>query len=356
MIFVTSFHFRRQQISELQCWQISPSLLPEFYSALKKIPGFKEGLYLATCNRCELYGVVESNETKKKMIELWWKFCPQGKKIESSLHFFEQEAARHLFHVASSLDSMVLGETEILGQVRKAYLCALESQITGPILNKIFQQALATAKYVRTETELGKNPVSVATVAMKLAETIFGDFRPIQAMILGAGEIAGKVAEYLVKREVGSLLISNRTLENAGRLAGLWNANVIPFENWPKKLGEINLLLTCLQSSTPIVSATLLQRQPASCHGIKKLCVIDFGVPRNTEDLPQSPEGFYHYHMDDLKMIAETNRTLRQQEVSAVQKRIEEDLEKLFRRWNQPCHWVAKGSMVPEAIAISPTR
>lgn len=332
MILVAGFHLQSQGIGELQQWHVEANRRSAFYAALRDLPGLMEFVYLGTCNRCELYAVTGPDFEFHKLMETWSRFCPEPPpSLRPALLLENHEAMRHLFRVASSLDSLVVGETEILGQVKRAYLEAYEFKATGPLFNKFFQRALASAKRIRTETGLGKNPVSVATVAVKLAEKIFGDFRSIQAMILGTGQMGCQVAEYLSKREVGSLWLSNRSSQSAVALAQKFKAGVVPYDQWTKKMEAVDVVLTCVHSRDPLLTQAMLREHCEKRQG-RRLCLIDLGVPRNVECPPRDIEGVYLYNLEDLKEIAQANLQLRQKEIILAEQQIESDLSKLLRQ------------------------
>src|SRR5579871_2571289 len=202
----------------------------------------EESLVFSTCNRSELYGVPrETAADSAGALELFVASFHQlsHDELDGSLYRHrDSQAVRHLFRVAAGLDSMLLGEAEILGQVRDAYQIALDRGETGPVLNRMFQAALEVGKRVRSETEIGTRPVSVAFAGVKLAEQIFGKLAKHTALILGAGTVGEQVVEHLHDRGIARLMVSNRSAERAREMAARWNAEVVAWSDLESALGE----------------------------------------------------------------------------------------------------------------------
>src|SRR5256884_3189552 len=200
----------------------------------------EETLVLSTCNRSEVYGVPPepSHECVPGLSSFLSEFHSVRPDIlsVSLYHHYDREAVKHLFRVAAGLDSMLLGEAEILGQVREAYRFAHEHGATGPVLNRLFQGALEVGKRVRTETELGTRPMSVASAGVKLAERIFGKLHERKALVLGAGTISEQVVAHLRDRNIARLFVMNRSLERADNLAHLFSGKVIAWDDWESAL------------------------------------------------------------------------------------------------------------------------
>jgi glutamyl-tRNA reductase len=296
---------------------------------------FEESLVLSTCNRSELYGVQrEISGDSARAVELFLatfhKMSPS--ELNGSLYrHHDTSAARHLFRVAAGLDSMLLGEAEILGQVRDSYRIALDHGATGPVLNRLFQGALEVGKRVRTETEIGTRPVSVAFAGVKLAEQIFGRLNTHRALIVGAGATSEQVVRHLCDRGVKQLRVINRTPEHAVDLAARFGGDVIPWENLSSALAWPDLVVTSVSSAEPILSRTLLE-QVMAARGNRALLLIDLGVPRNVAAGAAGLYNIYLYNIDDLTEIVEQNKKARQAEVPKAETIIEEQIEK-FMHW-----------------------
>ena len=296
---------------------------------------FQETLVLSTCNRSELYGVLpegahRSAATLSSYLSAFHSVRPE--QLNGSLyHHYDRHAVRHLFRVASGLDSMVLGEAEILGQVREAYRLAHETGATGPVLNRMFQGALEVGKRVRTETELGSRPMSVASAGVKLAERIFGKFAERAALVLGAGAISEQVVSQLRGRNIARLFVMNRSRERAELLAREFSGKVLAWEDWDAALALPDVIVSSLSTEEPTLTRAMLERAMAA-RGNRPLFVMDLGVPRNVEYSAADLYNIYLYNIDDLTGIVEQNRGARQNEVPRAEAIVEEHLEK-FLAW-----------------------
>ena len=292
-------------------------------------------MVLSTCNRSELYGVpgescVDTAAAVELFLASFHKMSPT--ELNGSLYRHrDSQAIRHLFRVAAGLDSMLLGEAEILGQVRDAYQIALDHGETGPVLNRMFQGALEIGKRVRTETEIGTRPVSVAFAGVKLTERIFGKLNNHRALIVGAGATSEQVVRHLCDRGIKQLRVINRTAEHAADLATRFGGEVVPWENLTAVLDWPDLIVTSISSSEPILTRAAIERA-MSARGNRALLMIDLGVPRNVAADAGSVYNTYLYNVDDLTEIVEQNKKARQSEIPRVESIIEEQIQK-FLHW-----------------------
>jgi glutamyl-tRNA reductase len=282
--------------------------------------GCAEAMLLSTCNRVEVYGASESRVSTLDIARCL------DRKIDShispeSAPFYRYEDAqcvRHLFRVASGIDSMVVGETEILGQAKKAYEAARKSDAVGRYLHRLFQRAFRVAKYVRTHTDITRGAVSMGSVAVDLAQKIFGDLQNCKVLVLGAGETSEKTARSLVSRGVKDLRISNRSGERAENLAQLTAAQVVPFETWSTQCREIDILITSTSSQVPLLSRE--QLQPMLRERIDRpFFIIDIAVPRNVGHDVNDLDGVYLYDIDSLQSIAEQSLAMRREQIAAAE-------------------------------------
>lgn len=282
--------------------------------------GCNEALVLSTCNRVEVYATAENFITTEQIarclarthtVELDTRFD----------NFYRYEAAdcvRHLFRVASGLDSMVVGETEILGQAKKAYETARVAGAAGRYLHRLFQRAFRVAKHVRTRTEITRGAVSVGSVAVDLAQKIFGDLSNCKVLVLGAGETSERTIRALVSRGVTDLRVSNRSPERAHELASTVNGCAIPFEEWQTQCGEIDILITSTSSEVPLLSQE--QLAPILRERIDRpLFIIDIAVPRDVAPDVNALDGVYLYDIDSLQSIAEQSLATRRAQVAAAE-------------------------------------
>jgi len=296
---------------------------------------FHETLVLSTCNRSEVYGVPPetSRESAAALSSYLSDFhAVQLEQLNGSLYrHYDRHAVRHLFRVASGLDSMVLGEAEILGQVREAYRVAHESGGTGPVLNRMFQGALEVGKRVRNETELGARPMSVASAGVKLAERIFGKLNQRTALVLGAGTISEQVVAQLRDRSIAHLYVMNRSRDRAELLAREFSGKVINWEDWDAALAQPDVIVCSISSEAPALKHAMLDRAMAA-RGNRPLFVMDLGLPRNVESTAADLYNLYLYNIDDLTQIVEHNRDARQSEVPRAEAIVDEHVDK-FLTW-----------------------
>jgi glutamyl-tRNA reductase len=294
-----------------------------------------ETLVLSTCNRSEVYGVPP--ETSRESAAALSSYLSSFHSVQLELlspslyHHYDRHAVRHLFRVASGLDSMMLGEAEILGQVREAYRTAHEHGATGPVLNRLFQGALEVGKRVRSETELGARPMSVASAGVKLAERIFGKLKERTALVLGAGLISEQVVAQLRDRDIARLFVMNRSLERADNLARQFSGKVIAWDDWESALTLPDVIVSSVSAEEPILNRVVLEKAMAA-RGNRPLFVMDLGMPRNVEASSASLYNFYLYNIDDLSQIVQQNRSARESEVPRAELIVDEHLGK-FLTW-----------------------
>jgi glutamyl-tRNA reductase len=241
------------------------------------------------------------------------------------------DVVRHLYRVAAGLDSMLLGEAEILGQVREAYRIALDHGATGPVLNRMFQGALEVGKRVRSETEIGTRPVSVAFAGVKLSERIFGSLKNHSALILGAGDTGELVVTHLRDRGIGGLRVSNRSIERGRDLAVRFGAETVAWENVPKALAWPDMVVTSVTSAEPVLTRAMVERA-MEARGNRALLLIDLGVPRNVEPGVAGLYNVYLYNIDDLQEIVEQNKRARAAEIPRAETIVGEHVDK-FLNW-----------------------
>lgn len=310
----------------------------------------EETLVLSTCNRSELYGVPrELTADSAGAVENFLASFHQlpATALNASLYRHrDRSAVHHLFRVAAGLDSMLLGEAEILGQVREAYRIALDHGATGPVLNRMFQGALEVGKRVRNETEIGTRPVSVAFAGVKLAERIFGKLNNHRALIVGAGATSEQVVRHLCDRGIKQLRVVNRTEEHAVDLAARFGGDVIPWENLNAALEWPDLIVTSVSSTEPILTRRIIEKAMAA-RGNRSLLMIDLGVPRNVAADAGGIYNTYLYNVDDLTEIVEQNKKAREAEIPRAEAIIEEQIEK-FMHWQAG---VAVGAVVGDLRA-----
>ena len=295
----------------------------------------EESLVLSTCNRSELYGVPPeaSHECGPELSSFLSEFHSVRPDVLNGLLYqhYDRSAVRHLFRVSAGLDSLLLGEAEILGQVREAYRFAHEQGATGPVLNRLFQGALETGKRVRSETELGTRPMSVAAAGVKLAERIFGKLADRTALVLGAGNVSEQVVSTLRDRGVTHLFVMNRSRDRAEALARQFGGRVLDWGNWETALLAPDVVVSSMSAEEPILLRTVLQ-QAMAARSNRALFLMDLGVPRNVELAAADLYNLYIYNIDDLSEIVEQNRHARESEVPRAEAIVDEHVGK-FLSW-----------------------
>ena len=295
----------------------------------------EEAVVLSTCNRSELYGVpVEADIPVTDAMERFFisfHDLPRGDWNGRLYRSAGSDAVRHLFRVAAGIDSMLLGEAEILGQLRSAYTQALDHGATGPVLNRVFQGAIEVGKRVRAETEVGARPMSAALAGVKLAERVFGNLKGRSALILGAGPMAEQVVEHLRNRAIGSLRITNRSVEHASELAKRVGGEAVGWESLDRVLGSPDLIVASVGGSGHVISRQQLERAIAA-RGGRPMFVVDLGVPRNVAAEAAGLYNLYLYSIDDLGEIVEQNKKAREAEIPRAEAIIAEQLAK-FEAW-----------------------
>lgn len=278
-----------------------------FVRKLKESGCAAEAVLLSTCNRTEVYAVVESADDRAKVFEALAE--DRGVDLDflyqDAYWLTDADAVRHLYRVASSLDSMVLGEAQILGQVREAYRASTEERCAGPVLHKLFHNALRVGKDVRTETGIGDNSLSVPRVAVKLAEDVFGTLSGRRALVLGAGEMSGLVVDHLKDAGVGEVRIANRTAGRARELAGRLGGRPVEFEDLADELPEVDVVVSSTGSGDWVVDRETVARALEGRTG--PLFFIDIAVPRDVDPVVQSLGRCYLYDIDDLEAVVERN-------------------------------------------------
>ena len=295
----------------------------------------EETLVLSTCNRSEVYGVPpeSSHECAPGLSSFLSEFHSVRPDVlgVSLYHHYDHEAVRHLFRVAAGLDSMLLGEAEILGQVREAYRFAHEHGATGPVLNRLFQGALEVGKRVRTETELGTRPMSAAAAGVKLAERIFGKLSERKALVVGAGAMSEQVVSHLRDREIAQLFVMNRSRERADELAKQFGGKVVGWGEWDTALQTPDVVVASVSAEEPVLRRDIVARA-MTARGNRALFLMDLGVPRNIEPSVGQLYNVYVYNTDDLTEIVQQNRSARESEIPHAQEIVQEHVTK-FLSW-----------------------
>ena len=289
---------------------------------LRSAPGVSEAVIVSTCNRVEFYVAAEQAAAGLAAVR---EFVAARIATPEGGAFFEHATAptvRHLFRVVSGLESMVLGETEILGQVKKAYAAASEGGATAKHLNKLFQRAFNVAKDVRTNTNITRGAVSVGSAAVDLAEKIFGRLAHCKVMILGAGETSELTAGALQARGVKSIFVANRSYDRAAALAQKMNGTAIHFDEWQRDFHDVDILIGSTAAPHHVLTAAQLTPMMRTRPDRPLFC-IDLAVPRDIEPAVNDLDGVYLYDIDSLQAIADHSMNVRRQELTICEEMIE---------------------------------
>ncbi|MCP3891529.1 MAG: glutamyl-tRNA reductase [Desulfobulbaceae bacterium] len=301
-------------------------------TALKGMKGLKEHYLLSTCNRVEFLLVAEDDAPiEDEIIRFLFGEELSREECLKYLYLHEgQEAVHHLFMVAASLDSMVVGEAQILGQLKEAYRFASQFSTTGPLLNKVLHKSFTVAKRVRTETGIGSSAVSISYAAVQLAKKIFGDLKGKNVLLVGAGEMAELAAEHLVGQGVSSVVVANRTLSRAVDLAKRFRGKAVSIDELVSQLEQVDIII----SSTGATDIILHRDQVKSVMRArmnKPLFFIDIAVPRDLDPELNELENVYLYDIDDLSSVVEMNKSERDKEAVKASRIVDEETLKFDR-------------------------
>lgn len=299
---------------------------PRFLAELREKPVVEEALLISTCNRVEAWMTGNPDDAMRRALRL---MGARGGLSEDGLKPFVydlrgEKAVTHLFAVAASLDSMVVGETQILAQVKDAYRIATEAGVVGRTFHMLFQKAFNVAKAVHTQTRIAEGKLSVASVAVELAERVFRQLKQKRVLVLGAGETGELTAQCLKDRGVSLMAIANRTESRAAAVAGRLGATPVALDLLPKTLAESDIVVACALVEKPLVTADMLREAMKAREG-RPMFVVDIGVPRNVEDAAEKIADLYVYNIDDLKGVVEKNMAARRGKIEEGRRMVEEE-------------------------------
>ncbi|HUX44651.1 MAG TPA: glutamyl-tRNA reductase [Terracidiphilus sp.] len=310
---------------------ISREELSKVIRALADQPGVAECMIVSTCNRVEVLAALDDPQADLPgFLNHHFGLAPDVLQPHIYQHH-DQDAVRHLFRVAASLDSMVVGEPQILGQVKDAFAVARASGTVGAQLEHLLQSAFAAAKRVRTETQIGANSVSIASVAVELARKIFGSLQGRTVFLVGAGKMSELAARHLVQQGAGAILVTNRTLERAQQLAKPFDGQVIPFEDLHEAASQADIIISSTGAPHPI-----FRREHAQAFLHKRrnrpMFFIDIAVPRDVAPEVNKLEGMFVYDIDDLQQVAVAHMAERSREAGDAEALIAAEVERFHQR------------------------
>lgn len=346
-VFVAGLNHNTADIEVREKVAFDGSRLEEGLIRLKKIPEVEEAVILSTCNRVELYANVGDTSKASESIKT---FLSEFHNIDRALLdkaiyiYDDVNAVRHIFRVASSLDSMVIGEPQILGQLKKAFEIALDKKATGILLNKLMKKAISVAKRIRRETRIAENAVSISFAAVELAKKIFTDLSEKVFMLLGAGEMAELAARHLMSNGVKEVIVANRSYGRACELAKEFNGRPVKLGDFLQEIVHSDIVIC----STGATNYILLKDQMQKVMKERKqrpVFLIDISVPRNIDPKINDLDNVYLYNIDDLQGIVDANMFERQKEAAKAEKIIEEEIEPFLK-------WQSSLDSVPTIVAL----
>jgi glutamyl-tRNA reductase len=333
-LHVTGLNHRTAPVEVRERLAFNEAALPDALRELRQREGFHEGLILSTCNRVEIAVTTDDGVDVRQSVEEFLGAARhvERKKLAGHLYGYDdRDAIRHLFRVASSLDSMVLGEPQILGQLKQAYAVAKSNGSVNGYLDTVVTRAFSVAKRVRTETMIGQNAVSVSFAAVELAREIFGNLKDCRVLLLGAGKMSELAARHLHRNGVGRILVTNRTRSRAEEMAAIFKGTIIDYEAFHQSLPEVDILIASSGAPNYILTREQVQKAMSVRRG-RPMFLIDIAVPRNIEPAANQLENVFLYDIDDLARVVDKNRKEREVEAASGEAIITEEVEKLVAR------------------------
>lgn len=324
-----------------------PEELKTVLDDLREECHLEEAVVLSTCNRVEVYGRAAGRHARK---EPFRDYLSRARGLEPEeldkycYLYLDEEAVRHCFRVGSSLDSMVVGEPQIVGQVKEAYFEAKNLKATGPVLNHLFEKAFNVAKRVRTETGIGEHAVSISFAAVELAKKIFEDLDRRTVMVVGAGEMGELAARHLVSHGVERVLVTNRTYERAVEIAREFMGEAVPFETFVDRLHEADIVISSTGSLEPIITKECVQRAIRARRN-RPMFLIDIAVPRDIDPRVNELANVYCYDIDDLETVVEANIRQRQREAVKAEEIVNREVKNFMK-------WFATLDVVPTIVEL----
>lgn len=332
-VVVIGLNHRSSPVEVRERFAFAEAHLPKVLAQMREELGVPEAVVLSTCNRVELYAATETDgkECCRRMVDFLCRYHDYTEPLEDSVYTFTSpESLRHLFRVASGLDSMVLGETEILGQLKKAYKLSLDRNHTGKQLNQAFQKAFHTAKHIRTQTLIQRGSISVGSVAVELAEKIFDSLEGRCVMVIGAGDTSEKTARFLMGRGVSKVVVTNRSHDRAEALARELGGEAVPFTEWHTQFDKIDIIISSTSAPHYVLDRARME-DLMEVRGHRPILLIDIAVPRDLDPELMYLENVFLYNIDDLQAIADDYLKQREEEVVRCEKIIEKKVSGLCR-------------------------
>jgi glutamyl-tRNA reductase len=309
---------------------VAPDRQPDALAELIAQAGVAEAVLVSTCNRTEVYFRGETEDP----VRAWLEAGAAKTGVELARHLYchtDAAAVRHAFRVAAGLDSMVVGEPQILGQVKQALRTAEGAGTTGPALQALFQKTFSVAKQVRTETALGEQSVSMAAAALKLAQNVFGDLARTQVLLVGVGEMVELAATYFAAQQPRALVVANRTLERGEEFAQRFGARAIALVELPARLAEFDIVVTGTAASLPIIGKAMVE-SALKARRRRPIFIVDFAVPRDVEAEVATLEDVFLYTIDDLGTIVQSGLQSRGAAIDEAERIVEREVAEFHSR------------------------
>ena len=346
-VFVVGLNYKIADVDVREKLAFNGPKLEEGLTKFKELPEVQEAIILSTCNRVELYAnvrdAVKASESIKTFLSEFHNINRES--LNDALYIYDDiKAVGHIFRVASSLDSMVIGEPQILGQLKDAFELAHKKKTTGILLNRLMKKAISVAKRVRTETRIAENAVSISFAAVELAKKIFTDLSKKVFMLLGAGEMAELAAKHLISNGVKEVIVSNRTYERACELAKEFNGRPVRFDEFIQEMICADIVICSTGASDYVLKKSQMQKVMKE-RKQRPVFIIDISVPRNIDPETNDLDNVYLYNIDDLQGVVDANRFERQKEAEKAERLVEEEVETFFK-------WQSSLDSVPTIIAL----
>jgi len=335
-LVVLGLNHRTAPVEVRECFSFSEEQIKAAYKRIYEYDDIRECVILSTCNRTEMYAVVEDADDALTVMQDFLDYMAPNVLAETNydylFYFQQEECIRHLFRVSASLDSLVLGEGQILSQVKSAYAIARIAGTTKTVLNTLFNRAIAVGKRVRTTTRIAYNAVSVSYAAVELAKKVLGDLSASNVLVLGAGEMSELTARHLVANGVKTVFVSNRNFSRAEALADKFRGVAVPFEDFLKCAVDADIVITSTGAPHYIIQTWDVAHLMPKRQG-RPIFFIDIAVPRDIEPEVGAIAGVTLYNIDDLEAVVESNMREREQEAAEAEKLIDEEMAEIIDRF-----------------------
>ena len=321
--------------------------VPEALGEIGRRTALHEAVVLSTCNRSEIYTVCENPRHARQTLTSFLSGFHDVHESELTPHLYarnDADVVRHLFRVAAGLDSLVVGEPQILGQVKEAFTLASDLRRTGTLFNRLFPWSFAAGKRVRSETGLGEGAVSVSYASIALARKIFGRLENLRVLLVGAGEMAELTATHLRSQQVRQISVANRTVSHAKTLAGRVGGAVVPWERIASELTACDIVVAATGSASPIITRADVEAAMRPRRD-RPLFIIDIGVPRDVDPTSSGIEQVFLYNIDDLRSIVQENLARRQSRVDRAESMIDDEVNRFMA-------WLRSRAAIPTVVAL----